>query len=82
MRGVKETTHFLHVLTSGDVATISSAGHTWISLVIGVEPPKIFDLYSSGAPPLYPIFILFSVLRDIILGEAMLTKLLSVHHVE
>ena len=64
-------THFLRVLTSGDVATISSAGRTWISLVSGVEPPKIVDRYSSVAAPLYLIFILFSVHRDILLGEAM-----------
>jgi hypothetical protein len=48
------------VLTACDVATISSAGRTWVSLGDGVGPPTCVDLYTSISGLLYPIFILFS----------------------
>src|SRR6266487_6102242 len=60
MRGAKYDTNFLRVLTACDVATISCAGRTWVSLGDGVGPPKCVDLYTSISWLLYPIFILFS----------------------
>ncbi len=60
MRGAKDDPNFLRVLTACDVATISSAGRTWVSLGDGVGPPKCVDLYTSISWLLYPIFILFS----------------------
>lgn len=42
---------FFRVLRSGDLATISSSGHTWVSFGDGLIIPKIFDHGSSISPP-------------------------------
>lgn len=39
------------MLRSGDPATISSSGHTWVSFGDGLITPKIFDHGSSIFPP-------------------------------